>query len=295
MRGARSCGCLSWEVSPVSRAVRLMWAVRGIAAVVIALTVMQQFGVSEQRDQLETTATNNASSTVRNGDSVRQVGAALADLCRTAGAPAIREAGLEDDCQQARAGDIEKVAPIETPDPVPTEPVVIVPQRGPRGVQGPGPTREQVDAAVSAYCAERGLCRGPAGVAGEPPTPSQVALAVASYCNARGECAGLQGERGESGEKGDPPTEQQIADAVVAYCADGRCRGETGERGPVGEQGPQGERGEKGDVGESGPQGEPGYPVSWTWTDQSGFTYTCVDTNQDHAYECSRDGGPLGD
>lgn len=263
-----------------------MWTARVIAAIVIVLTVVQQFGMREQRNQLEDAATLNASSTVRNADSVRQVGGRLADLCRTAGKDAVRQAGLEADCAQARAGDIEKVAPIASPEPVPG-PAGPVGAVGPRGPQGPPPSAEAVSAAVALYCSERGLCAGPKGEPGEPPSPAQVALAVASYCNANGEC---RGPEGVAGQQGPPPSDAQVATAVAAYCADGRCRGEVGA---TGQQGSQGERGEKGDTGERGPQGEPGYPVSWTWTDQLGTTRTCVDVDGDRAYECTPTGSPL--
>lgn len=210
------------------------WVLFGIVGV---LTVTQMAGVSRHRADLETAAIMNAGAASSNASSVRQVGAALAALCRAAAADAIRDAGLTSECRAARDERVEDVAPIATPSPVPGPLGPI----GPAGPQGPPPSREAVAAAVAAYCADRDACQGPAGPAGhdaEPLTPEQVAEAVAAYCTARGECRGPAGRDGERGPQGDPPTRDQVAVAVAAYCATGACRGEPGEAGPAGPAGP---------------------------------------------------------
>ena len=95
---------------------------------------------------------------------------------------------------------------------------------GPIGPQGPGPTVEQILAAVTAYCSGD-VCKGPKGDTGEPgatgergpgPTDQQISDAVAAYC--------LQSNCG--------PTSEQIAQAVEAYCAaNNGCRPE--DTGPL--------------------------------------------------------------
>lgn len=126
------------------------------------------------------------------------------------------------------------------------KPVVDPPATPTQGERGPGPTEAQVKAAVADYCAGD-RCK---------PTVSrsQVAAAVADYC-AGGLCqgkdgtnggpgadgtdgtSGTDGTDGADGAPGPGPTDEQIAAAVEAYCADGKCRGDKGEKGDPGADG----------------------------------------------------------
>lgn len=126
---------------------------------------------------------------------------------------------------------------------------------GPFGPPGPGPTDEQIDAAVNRFCA--------AHPCGQPPTAAQVTEAI-RQCAMRGECQGPAGERGESGRDGadgapgadaPPVTDEQIDARVAAYCSDrNQCAGP-----PI---------------------------TSFTFTDATGLTQTCVDAEHDGSYAC---------
>lgn len=62
-------------------------------------------------------------------------------------------------------------------------------QPGPQGDTGPGPTDEQVSAAVAAYCSAHGDCSGPAGpsgASGAPGAPGKDGRGIASV-----DCTGL--------------------------------------------------------------------------------------------------------
>jgi hypothetical protein len=107
---------------------------------------------------------------------------------------------------------------------------------GATGPQGPGPSREQVLAAVETYCAG-GAC------VGRGPSPAQVETAVAHYCSGgvcRGERGGVgpmgaPGVQGPQGMDGQNATDAQVMAAVDAYCAaHGNCQGSKGETGAPG-------------------------------------------------------------
>lgn len=104
-------------------------------------------------------------------------------------------------------------------EPPPPDPIL-----GVQGERGPGPTIEELNAAVTAYCAARDECSG------RSPTTAEVAAAVAEYLTAN------------PPEPGRPPTAAEISSAVAAWFVanpppagrdgrDGRD-GVTGERGP---------------------------------------------------------------
>jgi hypothetical protein len=106
---------------------------------------------------------------------------------------------------------------------VQSTPVPGVPIQGDRG---PGPTPEQIEAAVVAYCAARDQC------AGSPPSTGEVAAAVAEYLIAN------------PPDPGRPPTAAEIAEQVTIYFANNPPpQGPEGERGPRGEAGATGARG----------------------------------------------------
>ena len=126
--------------------------------------------------------------------------------------------------------------PVSTPAPGPAGPP------GPQGAQGPGPSAEQIDLAVTSYCAGHDGCTG-------TPTRAEVAAAVTAYCQT-GACtgptgpAGPAGATGKDGTQGPGPTDEQVAAAVTAYCAaHNGCTGPAGHNGADGSTGPQGPAG----------------------------------------------------
>lgn len=163
-------------------------------------------------------------------------------------------------------------SPVPTPSeagpaPVVTRTVTQTPQAGP---QGPGPSNQQIQVAVAAYCS--------AVHCGAGPTAQQVAQAVASYCNAKGECrgapgqsivgpSGSAGQNGAAGPAGQNATEAQVAAAVASYCGQpsAPCKGDPGAAGANGQDGAS---------GAPGADGQP--PFSWTYTDVLGAQHTCT-------------------
>ena len=110
-----------------------------------------------------------------------------------------------------------------------------------QGDPGPGPTPEQIEAAVVSYCAARDECSGrppsteevAAAVAqyltanppqpGRPPTPAEIAEQVRIYFanNPPPEGRpGRDGVDGATGAPGRPPTQEEIEAAVAAYLAE---------------------------------------------------------------------------
>lgn len=183
-------------------------------------------------------------------------------------------------CEQAAA-----VA--ETPVP---------PVPGPIGPTGPGPTVEQIQAAVDAYL----LAHPPPP--GRAPTAAEVAAAVASYLTANPPTPGRA------------PTAEEIASAVERYFADNPPpEGEPGQDGRDGRDGQDGRpptaaeirtavdqylaanpppAGPAGKDGQPGPAGEP--PSTFTML-LDGQTQTCTRSNADDTaptYTCSAPAGP---
>lgn len=112
--------------------------------------------------------------------------------------------------------------------------------RGEVGPGGPGPTAEQVRAAVAAYLA----ANPPAD--GRAPTAQEIAAAVAGYCAQRDECRGDTGRPGASvvgppGPPGPGPTAAQLAAEVAAFCSGGTCNGPAGPPGADGRDGADGQ------------------------------------------------------
>ena len=130
----------------------------------------------------------------------------------------------------------------------PTDPVAA--QKGEKGDKGDPPSKEEISAAVTAYCAANrcqgsdgttpstadvmkavaascgsASCKGPAGAPAEPVTAEQLNLAVAAYCT-DGRCAGADGQPGPG------PTAEQISAAVADFCSTGACKGEKGDSVP---------------------------------------------------------------
>lgn len=180
-------------------------------------------------------------------------------------------------CEQAAA-----VA--ETPVP---------PVPGPIGPTGPGPTVEQIQAAVDAYLVAHPPPAGRAPTAAEvaaavasyltanPPTPGraptaeEISAAVEEYFDRNPPPAGAPGQDGRDGQDGRPPTASEIRAAVDQYLAENPP-----PAGPAGDQGPQ------------GPAGEP--PSSFTMS-LDGTTQTCTRTGGDDSaptYSCSAPVGP---
>jgi hypothetical protein len=138
--------------------------------------------------------------------------------------------------------------------------------QGEQGIQGPGPTDEQVRTAVGLYF----LANPPQS--GRPPTDAEVTAAVVAFCgvnNCRGDRGfdgndGINGTNGTNGADGPGPTDQQVADAVTVFCtANNNCVGP------------------KGDKGDRGPAVE-----SFTFT-FLGVPYTCTDPEMDGSYACN--------
>lgn len=175
-------------------------------------------------------------------------------------------------------------------------------RQGETGAQGPGPTTDQVEAAVADYCTG-GRCKS-------GPSQAQVAAAVLTYCTSKADCQGPAGKdgatvtgpagkdgtnaTGEPGASGSPgasgapgraPTADEISDAVAAYCADGACRGATGPAGSKGDTGDTGDTGPAGPAGAAGSDGKnaPTFTKitceadgSWTFQLSDGSTLTAA-------------------
>lgn len=127
---------------------------------------------------------------------------------------------------------------------------------GPAGPTGPAGivSEAAVQAAVIAYCATS-TCTGVPGLTGATgaqgspgpgPTDDQIAAAVSAWCATNG-CVGPAGPRGAQGEQG----EQGPAGPAGAPGPTGAtgATGEQGEQGPPGPAGPTGEQGPAGAAG----------------------------------------------
>lgn len=183
-------------------------------------------------------------------------------------------------CEQA-----ERVATTPVPPaPGPT---------GPEGQPGPGPSVDQIQAAVAVYLLAHpppaGRAPTPAEVAaavasfltanppapGRAPTAEEIASAVATYFDRNPPPAGEPGRNGRDGEPGRAPTAAEIRAAVDQYLAENPP--------PSGEQGPE------------GPAGPPGVPPASFTMSVDGQTHTCSRTNTDDTaptYTCSAPAGP---
>lgn len=129
-------------------------------------------------------------------------------------------------------------------------------EQGPQGVPGRAPTPEEIQSAVTAYCAEHAEC------AGRAPTTAEVAAAVAEYLIAH------------PPQPGRAPTAAEIASAVSTYFANNPP-----PEGPRGEAGPRGERGETGVPGPTGAPGRDPTPEEIQAAVDSGFDDNPVPTS----------------
>lgn len=178
---------------------------------------------------------------------------------------------------------------IQPSQPAPSQIIAQIGPAGPQGVQGPGPSDAQVQAAVQAYLAAH-------PIAGQPPTDAQVAAVVAMYWAQHPPAAG---PAGPTGVQGPPPSDKQIADAVAAWQTAHPVVAPSGPSGPpgpsgasgapgvgaTGPAGPQGSRGEPGPSGATGPA-----PSGWEWAETPPVgnpkTHTCTPDPAPH-YSCS--------
>ncbi len=112
-----------------------------------------------------------------------------------------------------------------------------------KGEAGPGPTLEQIAAAVADYLAEN----PPApGVDGKPPSEEEVHDLISQYV-----AAYLEANPPKDGRDADPPSDAQILDAVQKYLRANPP--EKGDKGDKGDAGKSGKKGGKGDAGQLGP------------------------------------------
>jgi len=207
---------------PVSRWWMALVALLGVAAVVAgALLTSQTAQVEDQAEQLPIVAEQRDAAV----EEVRDLGRDVLQAC--AAGDVVQSPDGRDLC--ARASAVQA-------DPVPGEAI--------QGERGPGPTLEQIEAAVAAYCAARNSCVGrsatPQEVAaavdewltanpprdGRTPTAAELAELVALYFAAnpppRGEDGrdGADGRPGKDGERGPGPTPEEIQAAVDAHLAE---------------------------------------------------------------------------
>lgn len=121
---------------------------------------------------------------------------------------------------------------------------------GKPGEPGPGPTQEQINAAVDAWFRTHPLPEGKSPTAeqvvtavgeylranppapGRPPTPDEIAVATANYIALHKEDF-----QGPEGKRGPGPSAQDVRAGVEAYCTSADpspCRGPAGAQGPQG-------------------------------------------------------------
>lgn len=148
------------------------------------------------------------------------------------------------------------------------------------------------------------ICRKAEKVAADPGTPQAGPQGVQGI-------QGIPGPLGPMGPQG-PKGDTGLAGIIGAMGEAGTAgppgpQGETGLTGLTGAQGPPGPAGETGAAGEQGPAGPPGpagpagpagadgkdgaAPTSFTFTDRTGTTYTCVPNPPGSStYTCSTGG-----
>lgn len=118
---------------------------------------------------------------------------------------------------------------------------------GPQGPRGPGVTPAQVRAGVDDWCSVGDRCKPPG------PSRQQLYAAVAAHC-AAGNCQGPRGLKGDKGDKGDTGeqgpgvTAAQVSAGINTYCSNDSCRGPKGDTGDKGEKGDKGDKGDAGSV-----------------------------------------------
>jgi hypothetical protein len=123
-------------------------------------------------------------------------------------------------------------------------------ENGAQGEQGPGPSEDQIDRAVTEYFAAHPLPEGKTPTVaqvtsvvadylranppapGRPPTPEEIATAVAAYIADHPN--DFRGKDGTDGTPGRPPTAEEVRAVVEDYCSTGRCQGPKGDKGDQG-------------------------------------------------------------
>lgn len=174
---------------------------------VLAVVVLAALGVGYLVTTTSTTAQTDKQVAVGQRDATAQQATTLADqvaaACAAGGATA---ADLQ------RVGACQQAAQVQsTPVPVP----------GPKGDQGPGPTTEQINAAVASW-----LFKNPPP-AGRAPTVAEIAAAVTDYMTAN------------PAQPGRAPTAAEISNAVAGWFADHPVRdGVDGTNGRDGKDAP---------------------------------------------------------
>lgn len=208
-----------------SRWVLVLVLLIGVAAVVAGIFLTRATGQVEQQVQDRTSERDAAA------DQAVSLADRVVAACSAGGAPAE---------QLTRVGACQQAAQVRA-EPVP----------GVAGPRGPGPTAEEIRAAVDAY-----LLQHPPP-AGRPPSEAEVAAAVTEYLTARPPAPGRPPTGaeiadavatyfatnpvppGERGAPGRPPTAGEIRDAVDAYLAEHPpAPGPTGAAGGQGPAGP---------------------------------------------------------
>lgn len=198
-----------------SRWVLVLVVLLGAAAVAAGVFVTR--GAGQVEEQVETRTSERDAAAEQASSLAERVVAA----CAAGGQPAE---------QLNRVGACQQAAQVRA-EPIPGIP----------GPPGPGPSPEQIRAAVDAYLLEH------PPPAGRPPTEDEVAAAVAQYLTANPPAPGRPPTAAEiadavatyfatnpppEGEPGRPPTAEEIRDAVDAYLAEHPPP--EGPRGPAG-------------------------------------------------------------
>lgn len=185
---------------PVPRWLVVAICALGVLAVVVGLVLTFRTGeVEDQAEQLPVVAGQRDTAVEQVRDLGREVVAACAQ------GKVVQDPQGRDLCQ--RAADVQATP---APDPVRVQ-----------GDRGPGPTPEQIEAAVVSYCAARAEC------AGRAPTTAEVAAAVAEHLTAN------------PPDPGRPPTAAEIAEQVAIWFANNPVRdGRDGADGRDGDRGP---------------------------------------------------------
>jgi hypothetical protein len=249
-------------------------AAREVAKVVfITALVVSAFITGRQMDDLRSDLAVSSSAARTNKQSVVKSGEILADVCKAAPARNLKQAGREQECDKAKAGNIEEVVPVVEPQTrtqtsrQQIEQVVDA-YLDNRLRELPGQYRDDLRRAVVDYLRAnppRNGRDGKDGKTGPAPTAAQIAPLVASYVAAHPPPAGKDGQDGADGADGETgPAGVSVTGAALEGCdLVFTFSNETEVRvGPIcgakGETGAKGDKGDKGDTGDAGQDGDPG-------------------------------------
>lgn len=263
----------------------------------MVVLVVTAFIGGRQTDHLRQQRDINGAAAQTNAESVSKAGEIIADVCNAAPAKSIKATGRTKDCQLAKAGKIDEVVPVITPQVT----VQRVSQADiARAVDAyldvylkdlPARYRADLRQAVVDYLTANPPAAGKDGKPGPPPTAAVVAGAVVDYLQKNPPAPGKDGTAGVSvasvsldgcdlifafsdkttnkvgpvcgptgrdGAPGPGPTAAELRAAFDGYCADQ----------PGGTC--------------VGADGKPGYPTGWRAADGS----VCTDPDGDHFYTC---------